>query len=56
MRDFYLDLGSDFDPKILRSDLMGLKGTNSRDECMIRPWVYMSLGEYIWISPESFQI
>ena len=54
MRDFCLGLGLDFGPKILTSGLIDLKETNSRDECMIRPWVYIDLDECIWVSPGSF--
>ena len=53
---FLFGLRSDFDSRILRPDFMDLKETNSRGECMIRPWVYMNLDEYICISPESFHI
>ena len=35
--DFYLGLRSDFDPRVLKFGLMGLKETNSRGEYMIRP-------------------
>ena len=33
---------------------MGLKETNLRGECMIRSWIYIDLGECIWVSLESF--
>ena len=56
VQDFCLDLRSNFDPWVLRPDLMGLKRTNSRGECMIRLLVYMGLGECIWVSLGSFFI
>ena len=51
---FLFGSGIDFDPEVLKLDLMGLKGTNLRGECMIRPWVYMGLSECIWVSLRSF--